>query len=65
MVWEPAKNVVEICAILVPFALIPLLFLLLFRPLVREQERSLFKNVPTATTGTPEEATEGPRVQGE
>jgi hypothetical protein len=52
MVWEPAKNWVEICAILVPFALLPLLSLLLIRPLVCAQERKLFKDEAAGNDGT-------------
>ena len=42
MVWEPASNWLEIGAILVPVALLPLLSLLLIRPLVGAQEGRLF-----------------------
>jgi hypothetical protein len=44
MVWEPASNWLEIGAILVPVALLPLLSLLLIRPLVGAQEGRLFRH---------------------
>jgi hypothetical protein len=59
MVWEPAKGLVEICAILVPFGLLPLLSLLLIRPLVRAQEQGLFKDKPAGISG----ATDGHGAQ--
>jgi hypothetical protein len=52
MVWEPAQNWLEICAIVVPVALLPLLSLLLIRPLVGAQERRLFKDEAAGNDGT-------------
>jgi hypothetical protein len=52
MVWEPASNWLEIGAILVPVALLPLLSLLLIRPLVRAQEGRLFRRHHEEQEGT-------------